>query len=96
MATNSEWKTTLNVLIKAGFACLCISSICLYLSTHTNSDTPYNTISALWMMTARLAGIAAFFIGAIAIFNQRWTAGVILFVGSVILPIASLFVHGMI
>ncbi len=48
----------------------------------------------VWMMLARLAGIFAFGAGVLAMFNNRWNTGVILIIGSVVLPFLSLYYHG--
>ncbi|MCB0334400.1 MAG: hypothetical protein KDD55_12920 [Bdellovibrionales bacterium] len=92
-----DWPATLKKVIIAGYICLAISSLCLYLSIHGfGGDGPSRTASALWMMTARTAGMGAFFIGALSLFNQRWIHGIVLFLGSVVLPMLSLYVRGFI
>lgn len=69
------------------------SSVSFFISTHIvsiDSDWAY----AVWMMTARLFGFGSFVLGAVAIFNQYWINGALLFIGSVVLPMLSLFVYG--
>ncbi len=92
-----DWPATLKKAIVGGYACLAISSLCLYLSIHGfGGQDPSRTASALWMMSARTAGMGAFFIGALSLFNQRWVHGTLLFIGSVVLPMLSLYVRGFI
>lgn len=91
-----DWQETLKKIIIAGYICLLISSICLYLSMRDFGDpgSSARTMSALWMMGARCAGLASFFIGALSLFNQRWVHGTLFFSGSVGLPILSLYLRG--
>lgn len=87
---------TINLIIYAGWACLLLSSTCFYISTRSigivepGSEITY----ALWLIVARLFGIGAFIVAGVSIFNQRWTHGTLLFIGSVALPFLSLFMHG--
>lgn len=76
-----------------GWLCLLASSSIFYASVHgVGADS--DTLSALLMMAARMFGLGAFVAGGIAIFNRWWMHGTLLFAGSVVLPMISLFVYG--
>ena len=49
---------------------------------------------ALLLMVARIIGLGGFVAGAISMFNKRWAHGTLLLVGSICLPVISLFVRG--
>lgn len=80
-------------LVWMGWICLCCSSSLLYASVQLSTKESL-TLSALLMMAARIFGIGAFLAGAIALFNHWWVHGTMLFVGSVGLPMISLFFYG--
>lgn len=80
----------------AGRTCIVLSALFLYLSGPISSARG-NDSAVLWatyLMLARLFGICAFAIGGVAIFNNRWTEGVLLCLISVVLPLLSLYLHG--
>ena len=83
-------------LTALGVGCLCLSSVFLYLSFDDFlSDDPSVQTSVIINLTlARLAGIAAFIVGVVKIFNQEWTSGSLLLIGSLALPFISLLLHG--
>jgi hypothetical protein len=89
-------KKVINLIIYAGWTCLLLSSTCFYISTRSiGIDEPGSELTyALWLIVARLFGIGAFIVAGFSIFNQRWTHGTLLFIGSVALPFLSLFIHG--
>lgn len=86
----------LDIVVGVGVFCLLLSSLTLYFSVrHFFSETTeVQNVSITYMLFARLCGITAFCIGVYCIFNQRWTAGALLLLGSIVLPFISLFVHG--
>lgn len=83
-------------IIIGGWLLLALSGVFLYLSTEALlADQEGSQMKTLTYLTiSRLAGIGSFVIGVVAIFNQRWTPGGLLLIGSVILPFVALFVHG--
>ncbi|MCB0345207.1 MAG: hypothetical protein KDD66_08810 [Bdellovibrionales bacterium] len=93
---NSSQQDFVRKLIYLGWVCLACSSFSLYQSVDLviSEEAGSEVGIVLWMMLARLSGICGFAIGAVAIFNDRWTPGVLLIVGSVSLPFASLCYHG--
>lgn len=94
--TSIDRDKIINLVIKLGWLCLLLSSTCFYISTRSiGLDEPGSELGyAMWLIIARLFGIGAFVVAGVCIFNQRWTQGTFLFVGSVILPFLSLFIHG--
>ena len=83
--------------IVAGWCCLLGSSVLLFLSTRELFDPSAggtSNLSIILLTAARLCGIGGFVAGLYAIFNQRWTAGVLLLLCSIALPFVSLFAHG--
>jgi len=83
-------------LLWAGWGCLALSALFLYLSgpiAAPGQDGP-GVMWAMYLMLARLCGIAAFSIGGVAIFNRRWFEGIALFLLSVVLPFIALQMHG--
>lgn len=83
-------------LIFAGWICLAVSALFLYLSVPFASgrQTDNLVLGAIYLMLARLAGIGAFAAGGVAIFNRRWLHGVALFLLSVLLPYLAFHFHG--
>lgn len=83
-----RWVT---LTIYGGWCSLLLSAVCLYWSVHVGGP---EVTFVLWITAARLFGIVAFGIGAVAIVHQQWTSATLLFAGSVGLPIISLAVLG--
>lgn len=83
-------------LVWAGWVCIALSALFLYLSGPISSPQGAGgeVLWAIWLMLARLFGIGAFAIGGIAIFNHRWTEGILLCLLAVSLPFVSLSMHG--
>jgi hypothetical protein len=83
-------------LLWAGRVSIVLSAAFLYLSgpitAARGSDS--EVMWATYLMLARLFGICAFAIGGVAIFNHRWTEGVLLCLIAVGLPFLSLYMHG--
>ena len=83
-------------VILAGWACVLLSAVFLYLSKSVGPgearDSPI--LFAIYLMLARLFGIASFAIGGVSIYNHHWTAGVMMMLSSVVLPIFAFLVHG--
>lgn len=88
---SNKTAASIKTILIGGWVCLALSSSFFYISTRGYGGT---TSAMGWLMVSRLAGIGAFLAGGIAIFNQRWTNGTLLFIGSIVLPFLSLFVHG--
>ena len=90
------WDEYLRRFIAVGYLCLIVSSACLYFSIQEQlpPGEDYNTLNAMLMMCARLAGLTAFFIGALSLYNKKFGHGTILFVTSNGLPIISLYFNG--
>jgi hypothetical protein len=86
----------LHRVIVAGWFCVGLSAVFLYLSRPSAAGEPPRDVLwwAVTLMAARLCGIGAFVVGCIAIYNQRWTHGVILLLLSVVLPAIAFHFHG--
>ena len=80
----------------AGWACVVLSAVFLYLSKVAGPDqpNPNDVVWAVSLMMARLCGMSSFAIGAVAIYNHRWTQGVLMMLSSVVLPGIAFLVHG--
>ena len=97
MSNSPVQSKIVDFIIYGGMICLLLSSACLYVSVSIHgievepdgSEVYY----VLWLTVARVFGIAAFFAGGVALVNQRWVSGVLLFAGSVFLPLVSLMFH---
>jgi hypothetical protein len=79
--------------VAMGWLSLALSSTCFFIGIHyiaMDSNWTY----AVCMMIARLFGFCSFVLGAVAIFNRYWLNGALLFIGSIGLPIVSLFIYG--
>ena len=83
-------------IICGGWLCLLLSSTCFYISTRSVGISTGSSmyLYAIWLTFARIFGIGGFIVGVVAIVNQRWLNGALLFIGSVALPFLSLFIHG--
>ncbi len=82
-------------IIAGGWLSLVLSAVFLSVSTDYILSAESDEMSTLiYLSAARIFGIGGFLAGVVAIFNQRWTTGAILLIGSVVLPFVSLFVHG--
>ena len=88
--SESDWPKTLKRIILIGYGTLIGSGLFLYLS----ADSEFTSATAITMVLSRALGIVSFFIGALAIFNRHWNSGGVLFVGSIILPVVSLYFQG--
>jgi hypothetical protein len=85
-----------STLATAGRASIALSALFLYLSgpiALAKADGS-EVMWAIYLMSARLFGICAFAIGGVAIFNHRWTEGILLCLLAVTLPFLSLYMHG--
>jgi len=82
--------------IRAGWVCVALSALFLYLSgpTARAPAQDYGVLWATYLMLARLFGIGSFAIGTLAVFNQRWFVGISLLLLSVVLPVIAYRVHG--
>ncbi len=83
--------------IWCGWGCVALSALFLWLSGPMTGGPEAAGDGVLWavyLMLARLFGIASFAIGGLAIFNHRWTVGVLLLLISVILPFVAYQLHG--
>lgn len=89
-------RTLVKTAAFVGAACLLLSSMSLYVSTtYIHSPESGSEVAlVLWLMAARLCGIAAFACGVVAMVQQSWTIGTFLFIGSLGLPCVSIFIHG--
>ena len=81
-------------IIAAGWLCVGLSAGFLWLSSVFADDPAKATLWALFLMLARLFGIASFAIGGLAIFNHRWAVGIALFLISVALPFLAYSLFG--
>lgn len=83
-------------VVLTGWACILFSALFLWLSSVVDSgrDGAGSILWASLLMVARLCGLASFAIGGVAIYNRRWTAGVLLMLLSVALPVVAFVVHG--
>ena len=81
-------------LIWGGWACLGLSALFLYLSGPISSAQGGEVMWVFYLMLARLFGMFAFATGGVAIFNHRWTEGILLCLIAVVLPFLSLYMHG--
>lgn len=95
MAINFEPKL-IKFIINLGYSFLVISAVCLYKSITAMNDLEHGSEIeyALWLIVARIFGIATFIIAAFSISHKKWTTGTILFIGSLGLPFISLLLHG--
>ena len=91
-----DFRPLVRKVILAGWGCLAASALLLYLSLPFASgrQTENLVIGAICLMLARLAGIGAFVVGGVAIFNRRWFHGLALFSLSVLLPYLAFHFHG--
>lgn len=83
-------------IILVGRACVFLSALFLYLSHVVDSDVggwQYH-LWAIFLMIARMCGLASFAIGGVAIYNRRWTEGVLLMLLSVTLPVIAFLMYG--
>ncbi|MCB0318781.1 MAG: hypothetical protein KDD56_08485 [Bdellovibrionales bacterium] len=91
---SSENNLTINKIIKLGWAALVVSAsllvISIYLVKFYHSDI---VTYSIWLTFARIFGIISFFIGVFSIAVGKWNQGTLLILGSVLLPILSLYIH---
>lgn len=89
-------KPTVDRVIRAGWVCVALSAIFLWLSgpMTRSTDGTDAVLWALYLMAARMFGICSFAIGGVAIYNQRWGMGIALFLVSVLLPFLAYTMHG--
>ena len=82
-------------MIFLGWSCLFLSAVFLYLSKQVGVEEDSANIPwALLLMSARLCGLTSFAIGGLAIYNGKWTTGVLMLLFSVVLPVVAFVVHG--
>ena len=83
-------------VIVAGWVSVGLSAVFLYLSRPSPAGEPPRDVLwwAVTLMAARLCGIGGFAVGCVAIYNKRWTHGIILLLLSVVLPAIAVHVHG--
>ena len=94
--SQSKGKILVRRMIWCGWGCIVLSALFLYLSgpiTSARGDAS-EVLWAIYLMAARLFGIGAFAIGGVAIFNHRWTEGILLCLIAMVLPFLSLYMHG--
>lgn len=96
IGAESRAATLVRRLIWSGWACIALSALFLYMSGPIASarGNDAEVLWAVYLMLARLFGICAFAIGGVAIFNHRWTEGILLCLLAVALPFLSLHMHG--
>ncbi len=92
--SSEDFSSFLSRAIIVGWVCALLSTFFLFLSIRFFAGAESSNWWAIAMMTARLFGVVSFFIGAVAIFNKRWTSGVLLFLLSIGLPIVAFHFHG--
>ena len=82
--------------IWAGWICVVLSALFLALSKVVSSDTgsAEHILWAIFLMVARMCGIASFAIGLVAIYNRRWTSGVLMLLCAVWLPVMAFIFFG--
>lgn len=82
--------------ILVGWVCVVLSALFLYLSKVVDSDAGGfgNVMWSMFLMAARTCGISSFAIGGVALYNNRWTEGVLMLLLSVVLPVIAFVVHG--
>ncbi|MEZ4753530.1 MAG: hypothetical protein R3A13_04365 [Bdellovibrionota bacterium] len=84
----------INKLIFAGWFSLLTSSILLGISIYIVKITDGDIVTyVLWITFARIFGIGSFIIGVICIAAGRWNHGTLMILGSIGLPILSLYIH---
>jgi len=88
--------TLIHRVIAAGWVCAGLSAVFLYLSRPSPAGEPPRDVLwwAVTLMAARICGIGAFATGCVAIYNERWTHGILLLLLAVVLPAIALHVHG--
>ncbi len=98
--TNDEAAARAQVLVRRilriGWVCVALAALFLYLSQaidHTAGGSAHLAWAST-LMFARLCGLISFAIGGIALYNHRWTEGVLLQLLSIVLPVVSFLVHG--
>lgn len=93
----NESQTQVHLLVRrliwGGRMSIVLSALFLYLSGPITGDGN-EVMWAVYLMLARLFGIFAFAVGGVAIFNRRWTEGILLCLAAVALPFLSLYMHG--
>ncbi len=80
----------------AGWLCVALSALFLYVSGTVDVERGRSS-DFLWatsLMLARLFGMGSFAIGGVAIYNHRWTEGVLIMLSSVVLPLIAFVLHG--
>ena len=81
-------------IIRAGWISLLISAILLSVSIYTVKFNDGDVVTyALWLTFARIFGIGSFVIGVISIAAGKWNHGTLLILGSIGLPVLSLYIH---
>lgn len=80
--------------ILVGRICVLLSGVFLYLSKLADTGHSGNFGWAMLLMAARTCGIASFAIGGVAIYNGRWTEGVLMMLLSVVLPVVAFVAFG--
>lgn len=91
---SEDFASFLSRAIIVGWVCALLSTFFLFLSIESFTGAESSNWSAIALMTARLFGIVSFFVGAFAVFNKRWTSGVLLFLLSIGLPLVAFHFHG--
>ncbi|MGE3164609.1 MAG: hypothetical protein AB7O52_06875 [Planctomycetota bacterium] len=94
-ATAHRHQTLVRRIVVTGWACVLLSAVFLYLSKAVDSNTHSGDLLwSIFMMAARMCGIASFAIGGVAIYNDRWIDGVSMMLFSVVLPVIAFVVYG--
>lgn len=83
-------------ILVIGWISIVLSAICLFAGDWVATTKPDTTPLAwgLLLMGARVFGLTSFTIGAVAVFNHRWTQGILLLLLAVGLPIAAFLMFG--
>jgi hypothetical protein len=92
---SAEIQALLDSAMRVGWLLLACSMVLLYLSSGVISkEGGESVVPAFFLMGSRTCGIGSFLIGALAIFNRRWTTGLGLLFLSIALPLVAFHLHG--
>ncbi len=83
-------------ILVIGWTSIFLSAVCLLAGDWVATTKPDTTplVWGLLLMGARLFGLTSFTIGVVAVFNHRWTQGILLLLLAVGLPIAAFLTFG--
>ena len=83
----------ITAMVVFGWFCLISSTIAVTFLTAEIGNSESSDYST-YLIIARIFGMVSFVVGVVAMMHERWLSASLLLVGSIILPIVSLFVAG--